>query len=42
MNNAISEPPLSASWLCPKCTGIRGAHYLTCPTLQLPPRPPKK
>ncbi len=23
-------------WICVKCTGLRGAHYLTCPTLRLP------
>ena len=30
-------PPLkSEPWICVKCTGVRGAHYLTCPVLRLP------
>lgn len=31
-------PPLSEPWICVKCTAVRGAHYLTCPVLRLPPR----
>ena len=31
------KPALSEPWICRRCTGARGAHYLTCPTLQLAP-----
>ena len=37
MNELVEAPPLGEPWICPKCTGVRGAHYLTCPTLKLPP-----
>jgi hypothetical protein len=23
-------------FVCPKCAGVHGLHYLTCPTLRLP------
>lgn len=36
---AADMPPLSEPWICLKCTGVRGTHYLTCPTLLLGPGP---
>jgi hypothetical protein len=27
---------LGDRWVCPKCTGLHGAHFLTCPVLRLP------
>ena len=29
-------PPQGERWICPKCTAVRGAHFLTCPVLRLP------
>ena len=37
MTGRADQPVLPEPRLCVKCTGLRGAHYLTCPTLQLPP-----
>lgn len=28
-------PHSSEAWVCVRCTGVNGLHYLTCPTLQL-------
>lgn len=29
-------PPASERFICVKCAGVSGLHYLTCPTLRLP------
>ncbi len=33
---AAELPRNSEPWICRKCTGIYGAHFLTCPVLRLP------
>lgn len=30
------EPHVSEGWVCRKCAGANGVHWLTCPTLRLP------
>jgi hypothetical protein len=37
---AIQPPHSSERWVCRKCAGVSGAHYLTCPALRLPPDVP--
>lgn len=37
MGVLADKPLISEPWICRKCTGVRGAHYLTCPLLRLPP-----
>lgn len=32
----LDAPPLGEPWICGRCGGVRGAHYLTCPVLRLP------
>ena len=34
----VPEAGPGGGWICRKCTGVFGAHFLTCPALQLPPR----
>ena len=36
MNELIESPPVDEPWICLRCTGLRGAHYLTCPMLARP------
>jgi hypothetical protein len=33
------QPHSSEGFVCTRCTGANGAHYLTCPTLRLPAGP---
>ncbi len=33
----MSNPTTDYSPPCVKCTGVNGAHYLTCPTINLTP-----
>ena len=36
MTGVSYQHPMPAP--CPRCTGYGDAHYLTCPTLRLPPQ----
>ena len=33
----FDQPPAGQAWICGRCGGVCGAHYLTCPVLRLPP-----
>lgn len=32
----MSTPHVSEGYVCTRCTGVSGLHYLSCPTLRLP------
>jgi hypothetical protein len=33
---SAGQPLISERFVCPKCAGVHGVHFLTCPTLRLP------